>query len=139
MKEENSTVKHTKLHLKFEEDLMSQMIKNIEFEKPLFMEALVSYQPGQVVSRTLAQNKHMNMTLFAFDTGEEISSHASSGDAMVYILDGEAEITIGDAVYKAVKGETIVMPANIPHALLAKQQFKMLLVVVFKPAEVVNF
>ena len=139
MKEEISTVKHTKLHLKFEEDLMSQMIKNIEFEKPLFMEALVSYQPGQVVSRTLAQNKHMNMTLFAFDTGEEISSHASSGDAMVYILDGEAEITIGDAVYKAVKGETIVMPANIPHALLAKQQFKMLLVVVFKPAEVVNF
>lgn len=139
MKEENSTVKHTKLHLKFEEDLMSQMIKNIEFEKPLFMEALVSYQPGQVVSRTLAQNKHMNMTLFAFDTGEEISTHASSGDAMVYILDGEAEITIGDAVYKAVKGETIVMPANIPHALLAKQQFKMLLVVVFKPAEVVNF
>ena len=118
---------------------MSQMIKNIEFEKPLCMEALVSYQPGQVVSRTLAQNKHMNMTLFAFDTGEEISSHASSGDAMVYILDGEAEITIGDAVYKAVKGETIVMPANIPHALLAKQQFKMLLVVVFKPAEVVNF
>ena len=118
---------------------MSQMIKNIEFEKPLFMEALVSYQPGQVVSRTLAQNKHMNMTLFAFDTGEEISSHASSGDAMVYILDGEAEITIGDAVYKAVKGETIVMPANVPHALLAKQQFKMLLVVVFKPAEVVNF
>ena len=139
MKEEISTVKHTKLHLKFEEDLMSQMIKNIEFEKPLFMEALVSYQPGQVVSRTLAQNKHMNMTLFAFDTGEEISSHASSGDAMVYILDGEAEITIGDGVFKAVKGETIVMPANVPHALLAKQQFKMLLVVVFKPAEVVNF
>lgn len=118
---------------------MNPMIKNIEFEKPLELEQLVSYQAGQVVSRTLAQNKHMNMTVFAFDQNEEISSHASSGDAMVTILDGTAQITVGENVYTVVKGETIVMPANIPHALLAKEPFKMILIVVFKPAEVVNF
>lgn len=118
---------------------MDQYIKNIEFRAPLQMETLVMYQEGQVVSRTLAQNKHMNMTLFAFDKNEEISSHASSGDAMVYILDGESEVTIGGDLFTVKAGETIVMPANIPHALLAKERFKMLLIVVFKPAEVVNF
>lgn len=118
---------------------MEQFIKNIEFSTPLAMETLVMYQEGQVVSRTLAQNKHMNMTLFAFDKNEEISSHASSGDAMVYILDGESEVTIGEDLYTVKAGETIVMPAGIPHALLAKERFKMMLIVVFKPADVVNF
>jgi quercetin dioxygenase-like cupin family protein len=112
---------------------MEQLIKNIEFSKVLDMEALVNYQEGQVVSRTLAQGRNLSLTLFAFDKGEEISSHSSGGDAMVYLLDGEAEITIGDNTYSVKKGETIVMPAGIPHALLAKEQFKMLLVVVFKP------
>ena len=118
---------------------MEQFIKNIEFSTPLAMETLVMYQEGQVVSRTLAQYKHMNMTLFAFDKNEEISSHASSGDAMVYILDGESEVTIGEELFTVKAGETIVMPAGIPHALLAKERFKMLLIVVFKPADVVNF
>lgn len=118
---------------------MSQMIKNIDFSTPLEMVNLVNYQGGQVVSRTLAQNKHMNMTLFAFDQNEEISSHASHGDAMVYILDGVSEITIGEDVFNVKAGETIVMPAGIPHALLAKERFKMLLIVVFPPANVVNF
>lgn len=118
---------------------MDQFIKNIEFSTPLAMETLVMYQEGQVVSRTLAQNKHMNMTLFAFDKNEEISSHASSGDAMVYILDGESEVTIGEDLFTVKAGETIVMPAGIPHALLAKERFKMMLIVVFKPADVVNF
>jgi len=121
------------------EENMSQMIKNIDFSTPLEMVNLVNYQDGQVVSRTLAQNKHMNMTLFAFDQNEEISSHASHGDAMVYILDGVSEITIGEDVFNVKAGETIVMPAGIPHALLAKERFKMLLIVVFPPANVVNF
>lgn len=112
---------------------MEQLIKNIEFSKVLEMEALVSYQEGQVVSRTLAQGKNLSLTLFAFDKGEEISSHSSGGDAMVYLLDGEAEITIGEQTFHVRKGETIVMPSGIAHALLAKEQFKMLLVVVFKP------
>ena len=106
-------------------------IKNIDFSKVIETESLVSYQEGQVVSRTLAQGKSLSLTLFAFDKGEEISSHSSGGDAMVYILDGEAEITVGDGVFYLKKGETIVMPAGVPHALLAKERFKMLLVVVF--------
>lgn len=110
-----------------------EIIKNIELSKVLEMDSLVSYQEGQVVSRTLAQGKNLSLTLFAFDQGEEISSHSSSGDAMVYLLDGVAAITIGEEVFTVKKGETIVMPAGIPHALLAKEQFKMLLVVVFKP------
>jgi quercetin dioxygenase-like cupin family protein len=112
---------------------MEQMIKNIEFSKAMEMESLVNYQEGQVISRTLAQGKNLSLTLFAFDKGEEISSHSSSGDAMVHILDGEAKITIGEEVFHAKKGDVIVMPAGIPHALLAKEQFKMFLVVVFKP------
>jgi len=108
-------------------------IKNIEFSKALNMESLVEYQDGQVVSRTLTQGRNVSVTLFAFDKNEEISSHSSSGDAMVYILDGEAEITIGEGKHILKKGETIVMPANVPHALLAKEKFKMLLVVVFNP------
>ncbi|NLX77967.1 MAG: cupin domain-containing protein [Clostridiaceae bacterium] len=112
---------------------MEKRIKNIEFSKALNMEDLVAYQEGQVVSRTLSQGKNVSLTLFAFDKGEEISSHSSTGDALVYILDGEAEITIGEEVFNVTKGETIVMPAGIPHALLAKEQFKMLLVVVFNP------
>lgn len=112
---------------------MEQLIKNIELSKVLEMESLVTYQEGQVVSRTLAQGKNLSLTLFAFDKGEEISSHSSGGDAMVYLLDGEADITIGENTYNVKKGETIVMPAGIAHALLAREQFKMLLVVVFKP------
>lgn len=112
---------------------MEQLIKNIEFAKVHEMESLVSYQEGQVVSRTLSQGKNLSLTLFAFDKGEEISSHSSGGDAMVYLLDGEAAITIGEETFQVKKGETIVMPSGVPHALLAKEQFKMLLVVVFRP------
>ncbi|MDF2530471.1 MAG: Cupin 2, conserved barrel domain protein [Clostridia bacterium] len=112
---------------------MEQLIKNIEISKVLEMESLVTYQEGQVISRTLAQGKNLSLTLFAFAKGEEISSHSSSGDAMVYLLDGEADITIGENSFHVKKGETIVMPAGVSHALLASEKFKMLLVVVFKP------
>lgn len=106
-------------------------LKNIDFQTVLPLETLVEYKPGQVVSRTLAQGKTVSLTLFAFAAGEEISSHSSSGDAMVYMLDGAAEVTIGTEKYQLKKGEMIVMPAGIPHALLAVEQFKMFLVVVF--------
>lgn len=112
---------------------MQHIIKNIDLSRVIEMESLVEYQKGDVVSRTLAQGKNLSLTLFAFSKGEEISSHSSSGDAMVYLLDGEAEITIGDEAFTLKKGQTIVMPAGIPHALFAKEDFKMLLVVVFKP------
>lgn len=113
---------------------MSNILKNIEVEKALDMAALVSYQPGQIVSRTLVQNKAVSMTLFAFDSSEEISSHESKGDALVYVLDGKAQLTIGGREHIAAAGQTVVMPANVPHAVAAPEPFKMLLVVVF-PAE----
>lgn len=110
---------------------MSIMLKNIEFEKVLKLGSLVDYHEGQVVSRTLAQNEAVSVTLFSFDAGEEISTHESHGDAMVTILEGKALITIGEKQFSLSSGETIVMPAGIPHAVAADGRFKMLLVVVF--------
>jgi quercetin dioxygenase-like cupin family protein len=112
-------------------DMNKHPLKNIEFEKVLELGALVDYQPGQVVSRTLAQNDAVSVTLFAFEENEEISSHQSGGDAMVTVLEGTALITIGDNKYSLGAGKTIVMPAGIPHAVAADGRFKMLLVVVF--------
>lgn len=106
-------------------------IKNIDVETVLTLADLVSYQQGQVVSKTLAQNESISLSLFAFDKDEEISSHESKGDAMVIALSGEGEITIDEKKYLLKKGETIVMPAKKPHAVYAKEQFKMFLVVVF--------
>ncbi|CAB1238903.1 MAG: cupin domain-containing protein [Oscillospiraceae bacterium] len=106
-------------------------LKNIEFESALELPSLVEYQQGQVVSRTLVQNKAVSITLFAFDEGEEISSHSSDGDAMLMILEGAARITIGNRKSSLDKGKTIVMPAGIPHAVAADGKFKMLLTVVF--------
>jgi len=114
--------------------MKKNILKNIDIEKVLSMADLVSYQPGQIVSRTLVQNKAVSITLFAFDGGEEISTHESNGDALVYVLDGKAKLTIGGKDYIAEKGQTIVMPAKVPHAVAAPEPFKMLLVVVF-PAE----
>lgn len=111
--------------------MTKNLIKNIDVETALTLEDLVSYQPGQVVSKTLAQNSAVSLTLFAFDKDEEISSHESGGDAMVIALAGEGEITIDGKKHILKKGETIVMPAKKPHAVYAKEQFKMFLVVVF--------
>lgn len=109
-----------------------RFLKNIEYSKAFDLENLVEYQPGQVVSRTLAQGKTVGLTLFAFDKGEEISAHSSPGDAMVTLLDGRAEVMVGDSRHRLEKGQVIVMPAGIPHALQATERFKMLLVVVFR-------
>lgn len=109
------------------------ILKNIDFEKTLNMAGLVDYRPGQIVSRTLVQNKAVSITLFAFDGGEEISSHESEGDALVYVLDGEALLTIGGSGYTATAGQAVVMPAGVPHAVSAPVPFKMLLTVVFPP------
>ena len=107
-----------------------KFIKNIEFSKALDMVNLVDYQPGKVISLTLVQNERVSITLFAFGQGEGISTHSAPGDALVYIIDGEAEITVGDQTLNTGIGQVVVMPANIPHGLEAKQNFKMLLVVV---------
>jgi len=111
-----------------------RLIKNITPSEALDLMSMVDYQEGQVVSRTLSQGKTLSFTLFAFDKGEEISSHSSPGDAFVYILDGEADITVGEKTQILKGGQAILMPRNIPHALYAKEKFKMLLLVVFKLA-----
>mgnify|MGYP004566037243 FL=1 len=106
-------------------------IKNIDKSTVLTLKVQVAYQPGQVVSRTLAQNSALSVTLFAFDKGEEISTHESGGDAFVTCLDGTGRITIDGVDYVLHEGESIVMPARHPHAVFGQEQFKMLLVVVF--------
>ena len=102
-------------------------MKNISKAEVLVLKDQVAYQEGQVVSRTLAQN----VTLFSFDKGEEISTHESGGDAFVTCLDGVGEITIDGVKYELYEGESIVMPAKHPHAVMGKEKFKMLLVVIF--------
>ena len=107
------------------------LIKNIDKAEVLVLKDQVSYQQGQVVSTTLAQNDAVSVTLFAFDKDEEISTHESGGDAFVTCLDGVGRITIDGEEYQLREGESIVMPAKHPHAVYGQEQFKMLLVVIF--------
>lgn len=108
-----------------------EKIKNIPKSEVVSLREQVAYQDGQVVSRTLAQNPALSVTLFSFDKGEEISSHKSGGDAFVTCLDGVGRITIDGADYILHEGDSIVMPAGHPHAVYGEERFKMLLVVVF--------
>ena len=110
---------------------MKEPMKNIDKATVLTLKEQVAYQTGQVVSRTLAQNDAVSVTLFAFDKDEEISTHASGGDAFVTCLDGTGRITIDGVQYLLHEGESIVMPAGHPHAVYGQEQFKMLLVVIF--------
>lgn len=110
---------------------MSDLIKNINKSEVLKLKEEVAYQKGQVVSKTLIQNAAVNITLFSFSKGEEISTHESKGDAMVLCLDGVGIITIDGKEYELKEGDSIVMPAKHPHAVYGKENFKMLLTVVF--------
>ena len=110
------------------------ILKNIEAKEVLLLRDLVSYAAGQVVSKTLVQNHGVGITLFAFAKGEGISTHASTGDAVVTALDGQGRITIDGEDFLLQAGETIVMPAGHPHAVYGVEDFKMMLVVAF-PAD----
>ena len=106
-------------------------IKNIDKAKVLTLKEEVSYQPGQVVSKTLAQNSALSVTLFAFDKGEEISTHSSGGDAMVTVLEGKGRFTVAEDVFYLEEGDTLIMPKGIPHAVYGEERFKMQLIVSF--------
>ena len=106
-------------------------LKNISKAEVLTLKDEVAYQKGQVVSKTLAQNAALSVTLFSFDKGEEISTHESGGDALVLCLDGEGRITVDGVEHILHEGESILMPARHPHAVFGQERFKMLLVVVF--------
>ncbi len=114
---------------------MNKLIKNIEHGTVLSLAGQVDYRPGQIVSKTLAQNNRHSLTLFAFEKDEEISTHASGGDALVFVLDGIGKITIDGKEHLLKNGEAIVMPAGIPHAVYAQERFKMLLDVSFAEEE----
>ena len=107
------------------------MMKNLDVATVLTLRDQVAYQPGQVVSKTLAQNDAVSVTLFAFDKDEEISTHDSTGDAMVHVIDGVGQFTVDGAEHICKAGDVLVMPAKKPHAVFAKEDFKMLLTVVF--------
>jgi quercetin dioxygenase-like cupin family protein len=109
---------------------MSETVKNIPMSQAVSLAALVDVELGRVISRTFVQRSDLSITLFAFAAGEGVSTHSAPGDAMVYILEGEAKITIDGVPLTAKSGEIIVMPANIPHAVDAEKDFKMLLTVV---------
>ena len=94
------------------------------------MADLVAYQAGSVVSRVIVKQSTGNVTVFAFDLGQGLSEHTTPFDALVQILDGRAEITVGGTPYDLRPGEMILMPANVPHALKATERFKMALTMI---------
>jgi len=111
--------------------MTEKFIKNMKHEEIVMLSDLVQANEGQIVSKTLAQNEALSITLFAFDKGEEISTHESNGDAMVTVLEGTGKLTVDGKEYLLNAGETLIMPAKKPHAVYAEERFKMVLVVVF--------
>ena len=91
---------------------------------------LVEYQEDSIVSRTIIDRKTGTVTLFAFDEGEGLSEHTAPFDALVYLLNGEAEVVISGKVIRLKEGEVVIMPANQPHALKAIRKFKMILIMI---------
>lgn len=98
--------------------------------EPVRLESLVDYAEGAVVSRTLTKSKAGTLTVFAFDEGQELSEHSAPFDADVMVLDGEVELTIGGQPVRAAAGQTVRMPADVPHAVKALSRFKMLLIMI---------
>jgi len=107
------------------------MMKEI-FEKGtiLNLDKLIDYSDGGVISKQVLKSNAGNITLFSFDKGQGLTEHTAPFDAMVQIIDGEAEIKLGGVSHNLKRGETIIMPANIPHALYAQGKFKMLLTMI---------
>ena len=110
---------------------MKEPMKNIAKGEALILKEQVDYQPGQVVSKTLAQNDAVSVTLFAFAAGEEIGTHDSTGDAMIAVLEGVGQFTVDGVPYLVKPGEALVMPAKKPHSVYAPENFKWLLTVIF--------
>jgi quercetin dioxygenase-like cupin family protein len=106
------------------------MKKNELGAKASNLRDLIGYQEGSVVSRTLIDKKAGTVTLFAFDEKQGLSEHTAPYDALVYVLDGEVEVTISGKPITLRQGEVTIMPANEPHALAAKTKFKMLLTMI---------
>jgi quercetin dioxygenase-like cupin family protein len=107
-----------------------QSVTDMLSGQPGNLENLISYQQDSVVSKTIIGKKTGTVTLFAFDKGQGLSEHTAPFEAIVYLIDGESEITIAGKPHVVKKGEMIILPANIPHALNAVNPFKMLLTMI---------
>ena len=108
---------------------MNDLTNNLK-GKSFQLEQFISYADNSVVSKTLLKKEIGNITLFAFDKGQGLSEHTAPFDAVVYILDGQAEITIGGQPNIVSAGEMLIMPADVSHALQAIEKFKMLLIMI---------
>ncbi|MGA3060819.1 MAG: cupin domain-containing protein [Candidatus Bathyarchaeia archaeon] len=109
---------------------MAQSKKVVENAQTIKMISLAEYQEGSIVSRTLIDKKAGTVTFFAFDEGQGLSEHVAPYDALVSVLDGEAEVTMSEKIYHVKEGEMIILPANKPHALKAIRKFKMMLIMI---------
>ena len=104
--------------------------KGIQDSAKLNLKECIDYSEGSIVSKIVIKQPKGNATLFAFDDGEELSEHTAPFDALVQIIDGESKVKVGDQTHHLVSGESILMPANVPHALRAETKFKMLLTMI---------
>lgn len=110
---------------------MEKYIKNFPAEKAVVLKDQITCRQGEVVSKTLAQNDAVSVTLIAFDAGEEISTHESTGDAFVTVLDGTGIFTVDGVEHTVSAGQSLLMPAKKPHSVRGDEAFKWMLVVVF--------
>jgi quercetin dioxygenase-like cupin family protein len=108
------------------------IIENLEPRQVVALKDLIPLEKGSIVSKILAQNEHLSLTLFSFGKGQEIATHQSDGDALVSVLEGEGTFVVDGEPHLVKAGESLLMPHNHPHALKASSDFKMLLTVVFK-------
>jgi len=109
------------MNLEHTESLVATALKIVD---------LVAYQSGAVVSRVIVKQKTGNVSLFAFDAGQELSEHTAPFDALVNVLEGEVEVTIAGTPIRVAAGQMVIMPANQPHALKAVSRFKMMLTMI---------
>lgn len=110
--------------------MKEKCLKNIDYKSVVKMKDLIDYSEGSISSKTVVQRAEFSMSLVAFDDGEGLSKHTAPGDAFVYAIEGEAVITLGNEKFNIKEGETLIMPANIPHQVDAVSRYKMMLVVV---------
>lgn len=112
---------------------MASLIRNVEHESPFAVAGLVDCEPGRVNSLTLAQEPGCKVTVFAIPAGEGIGGHSAPGDAMPFVLEGTAEVTINGTPHTVEAGHAVVIPTGAPHAVKAVTDMKMLLTVVIDP------
>jgi quercetin dioxygenase-like cupin family protein len=113
-------------------EIMKSTRKLLETSKSFDLTKLIEYSKDSIVSRTIAERKAGTLTVFAFDKGQGLSEHSAPFDAIVQVIDGNGEFTIGGVPVKVSAGQLIIMPANVPHAVRAVKKFKMLLTMIKK-------